>query len=176
MKVISLNCPNCGIDIKVNDNQNSCICPACGSSLMIDDGKFHIVDEARIKEIDFEKQKYEDGQKEAEKRKQRREKWKGKCKKWTIMEIVAFGIASIIGFIYQAFPQKALLYLAYPFAMVYAVGLLFGPIYLAITRPDADYESNNPPLIKSKWVFGLVLFIVGYLAATIAGRLLTIRF
>ena len=66
MKIVSMNCPHCGGTVKITDDQKSCICPFCDSALTIDDGKFHIVDEAKIKEIDFEQQKYQDEQQKEE--------------------------------------------------------------------------------------------------------------
>lgn len=176
MKIVSMNCPHCGGTVRITDDQNSCICPFCDSALTIDDGKFHIVDEAKIKEIDFEQQKYQDEQQKEEKRKERREAWRKKCKQWVLIEFAAFFIASIIGFIYGAVSSNVLLYLAMPFASVYALGIIAGPIYLAITRPDADYEKNNPPFIKSKLLFCIVLIVVGNIVASVIGALLRIRF
>lgn len=176
MKIVSMNCPHCGGTVKITDDQKSCICPFCDSALTIDDGKFHIVDEAKIKEIDFEQQKYQDEQQKEEKRKERREAWRKKCKQWVLIELASYFIASIIGFIYEAFSSKVFLYLAMPFASIYAIGMFVGPIYLAITRPDVDYEKNNPPFIKNKLLFCILLIFVGYILASVFGALLSIRF
>jgi hypothetical protein len=91
-----MNCPHCGGTVKITDDQKSCICPFCDSALTIDDGKFHIVDEAKIKEIDFEQQKYQDEQQKEVKRKERREAWRKKCKQWVLIELASYFIASII--------------------------------------------------------------------------------
>ena len=92
------------------------------------------------------------------------------------IELASYFVASIIGFIYEAFSSKVFLYLAMPFATIYAIGMFVGPIYLAITRPDVDYEKNNPPFIKNKLLFCILLVFVGYLLASVFGALLSIRF
>ena len=169
MKVVNLRCPNCGTDIKVTENQNSCICPSCESSLMIDDGKFHIVDEAKIKEIAFEKQKYEDERQNAVERKERREAWRKKVKLWTLMEFAT----SVIGYFFWFVSKKTSFHLfeniGYAIIVVCLIGMFAGPIYLSITRPDVDYEANNPPLIKSKVLFGLLLFFIAFMMTKIVG-------
>lgn len=172
MKIVSMNCPNCGGTVKITDDQNSCICPYCDSALTIDDGKFHIVDEAKIKEIEFEKQKYQDELLKEEKRKERRELWLKKCKQWVLIEIASLLIGRLIISIYYAKSLNLFRYLAVPFITIFVVGFLGGPIYLAITRPDADYGKNNPPFIKSKWLFCIVLIFVEFVVFSVIGQLL----
>ena len=168
MKIVSMKCPNCGGTVKITDNQNACICPYCDSALTIDDGKFHIVDEAKIKEIEFEKQKYQDRQKKEGERKERREAWRKKCRQWVLIELVLFLITFILAFIFRRYFSYILLYIGMSTFVLYGIGVIAGPIYLAITRPDVDYDKDNPPAIKSKWWFGIVLFFAAYFITAIA--------
>lgn len=172
MKIVSMNCPNCGGTVKITDDQNSCICPYCDSALTIDDGKFHIVDEAKIKEIEFEKQKYQDELLREEKRKERRESWKKKLKQWVLIEMASFFIVRLINSISHAKSLNILRYMAVPFIMIFVVGFLGGPVYLAFIRPDVDYERNNPPYIKSKLLFCIVLMLIEFFVFSVIGRLL----
>ena len=172
MKIVSMNCPNCGGAVKITDDQNSCICPFCDSALTIDDGKVHIVDEAKIKEIEFEQQKYQNGLKKEEKRKERRESWMKKCMQWVLIEITSFFIVRLLNFISYAKSLSMLRYIAVPFITIFVVGFLGGPVYLASTRPDVDYEKNNPPFIKSKFLFCIVLILVEFFVLSVVGGLL----
>ena len=170
MKVISQNCPNCGGQVKVTDNQNSCICPYCDSALFIDDGKLHIVDDAKVMEISFEQQKYQDEQQNKIERKQRREAWKKKCKNWVLIElailsitVIAVLIIGLLSLINKTFLDYALK-IAVPFLLAFIIGLLVGPIYISITRPDAAYEPDEPPLIKNKVLFCIAIYLAEYVA------------
>lgn len=161
MKIVSMNCPHCGGTVKITADQNSCICPYCDSALTIDDGKFHIVDEAKIMEIELEKQKYQHELLKEEGRKERREAWRKKCRQWVLIEIVLFLIACIVRFALGAYSSNVLLYIGLISLGGCFLGIVAGPIYLAITRPDADYEKNNPPLIKNKLLFCIALMFAG---------------
>lgn len=173
MKIISMNCPHCGGTVKITDVQNSCICPYCDSALTIDDGKFHIVDEAKIKEIELEMQKYQHELIKEEGRKERREAWRKKCRQWVLIEIVFFFIGSVIRFIYRAFSLNILLNMGVASFMICFMGVIAGPIYLAITRPDVDYEKSNPPIIKNKLLFCIALMFAGIFVAEFAFLLVT---
>ena len=159
MTIINMECPNCGGRIKVNGNQNSCICPFCDSQLTIDDGKFHIVDEAKIMEIQFEQQKYLDAKQKEIDRKNRQDAWRHKFRFWCLMQPVLLLITYVFGYIYRNFSFKLFQYIALIGLSVYLGIIFIGPVYLAITRPDADYEINSPPLIKNKLLFWLIVFL-----------------
>lgn len=180
MKVISQHCPNCGGQIKITNNQNSCICPFCDSALYIDDGNFHIVDDAKIMEISFEQQKYQDEQQKKLERKDRREAWKKKCKYWVLIELAIFGsafivilIMTLLSIINQELVKYAFTVIL-PFMIAFAIGLLVGPVYLTITRPDAAYEPDEPPMIKNKILFCIAIYFAEYIAYALANGVLTI--
>ena len=64
MKVLEIHCPNCGGNIKLDDNskRNHCFCLYCGQQIILDDEVKRTEhteitrDEARIKEADVEAQ------------------------------------------------------------------------------------------------------------------------
>jgi uncharacterized Zn finger protein (UPF0148 family) len=39
MKVIPLNCPNCGAPLVLPDGKNSCFCSNCGSKVFVENGE-----------------------------------------------------------------------------------------------------------------------------------------
>lgn len=165
MKIVSMNCPNCGGTVKITDDQRSCICPFCDSVLSIDDGKIHIVDEAKIKEIEFEQQKYQDELQKEEKRKERRELWKKKCKLWVLIEFVLpFFITFVVKLSHRFFSSKILIDMGSTGICICYFGMIAGSIYLGIVRPDDDYEQNKPPLIKSKILLCVALVLAGAFA------------
>ena len=166
MKIISMNCPHCGGTVKITDVQNSCICPYCDSALTIDDGKFHIVDEAKIMELQFEQQKYLDAKQKEIDRKNRLDAWRQKFRFWCLMQPACLFISYVIGYFNRNFSFKLFQYIALIGLSVYLGIIFIGPVYLAITRPDADYEINNPPLIKNKLLFWLIVFLSSFFLNT----------
>ena len=51
MKLIEAKCYNCGASIQVEEDRKICFCSYCGTRYMVDDGTIHIIDEAKIREV-----------------------------------------------------------------------------------------------------------------------------
>lgn len=68
MKIISLNCPKCGgklDDIKIADGKSDLFCNYCGNHILLENENHQVfehrtVDEARIRELELELEKYRD--------------------------------------------------------------------------------------------------------------------
>ena len=80
----------------------------------------------------------------------------------------------VLNFISHAKSLNILRYMAVPFIMIFVVGFLGGPVYLAFIRPDVDYERNNPPYIKNKLLFCIVLMLIEFFVFSVIGRLLNV--
>lgn len=54
MKLQTLECPNCGGSIHVEEGRSTCFCTYCGKQIAVDDGTVHIryTDDARIREAE----------------------------------------------------------------------------------------------------------------------------
>jgi predicted amidophosphoribosyltransferase len=42
MKILTLNCPNCGAPFSPPTEKNSCFCANCGTKMIIDDGQVFV--------------------------------------------------------------------------------------------------------------------------------------
>lgn len=68
MKIVSLNCPECGgklDDIKIADGKKDLFCNFCGNHIFLENENYQVfehrtIDEARIRELDLEAEKYRD--------------------------------------------------------------------------------------------------------------------
>ncbi len=75
MKIVSLNCPNCGANFRmeVNANRKTCFCGACGTQIHLDDEvkrtEYKTVSEntADVKNVELKRIKYETACKQYEK-------------------------------------------------------------------------------------------------------------
>lgn len=104
MKTVSLKCENCGATLEVDDNRESCFCLYCGSKILIpkDETVHRIVDEARLKEIEYLQNRLEYLQnKEAQDKQdaQSKRKANGKAKlillaAWLVVVIALFILSS----------------------------------------------------------------------------------
>ena len=59
MKLISLRCPECGANLNIKDGREECFCEYCGTKIKINDDTVHTyktVDEAKIREVEAEKE------------------------------------------------------------------------------------------------------------------------
>lgn len=58
MHINQIKCPNCNANLQVPDNQNRMFCTYCGTQIQLDDGATVIryVDEARIREIEYQRE------------------------------------------------------------------------------------------------------------------------
>lgn len=58
VKMIAVQCPQCGADLDIEEGRKTCFCTYCGAKIMIDDGSktytYRKVDEARIKEAEVD--------------------------------------------------------------------------------------------------------------------------
>ncbi|MEE8808561.1 MAG: DUF6591 domain-containing protein [Lactimicrobium sp.] len=91
MKFIKMECPYCGARLDVEEGKKSVVCQYCGKEVMVDDEKKEnvvtIKDEAKIKDADLLKEKYEN---------ERRDKEKEEKKKFTRTKGGKFLIVLII--------------------------------------------------------------------------------
>lgn len=59
MKLISLKCPECKVDLNIEEGRKICYCQYCGTKILIDDNSstrtYRKIDEARIKEAEVDK-------------------------------------------------------------------------------------------------------------------------
>lgn len=55
MKTVSLKCQDCGASLDVDEKREFCFCTFCGSKIMIEKEEIvhRIVDEARLKELEY---------------------------------------------------------------------------------------------------------------------------
>ena len=107
MNLNQIQCPNCNANLQVPDNQNRMFCTYCGTQIQLDDGATVIryIDEARIREIEYqrelrqheedERRRIEQERLQAEENnKNARKKW---YKIWGISELVLFLLFFICG-------------------------------------------------------------------------------
>ena len=107
MNLNRIQCPNCNANLQVPDNQNRMFCTYCGTQIQLDDGATVIryIDEARIREIEYqrelrqheedERRRIEQERLQAEENnKNARKKW---YKIWGISELVLFLLFFICG-------------------------------------------------------------------------------
>lgn len=66
MKILTLNCPNCGASFDLPEGKTSCFCQNCGTKMLIDDGQIYININQKtenvsriVNEAEIEKQKAE---------------------------------------------------------------------------------------------------------------------
>ncbi|MBR6229492.1 MAG: hypothetical protein IKQ97_07125 [Eubacterium sp.] len=76
MEKMSITCNNCGSVLHIETGRNTFFCEFCGAKIIIDDGVkrsehiIHKVDEARLEELRFKKEKYERDLKEKERQRE----------------------------------------------------------------------------------------------------------
>ena len=113
MNLNQIQCPNCNANLQVPDNQNRMFCTYCGTQIQLDDGATVIryIDEARIREIEYQRelrQHEEDERRRIEQeRLQAEENNKNARKKWWKF----FWISELIFLIFCFVLRLVLLYM-----------------------------------------------------------------
>lgn len=98
MKIVKLNCDNCGASLEANKELKTIFCNYCGAEFLIDDGSinhtYRKVDEARIKEAEIS-EKIRLKELEMEERKREKEE---KSKRTKIIASIILAIVGILFF------------------------------------------------------------------------------
>lgn len=157
MKIKSLNCPNCNYSIDLPKKSGPVECPACGSVLQYDDGKIHVVDEAELARIEFQREQLKRMEATATANKEAIKNWHKKA-------CIAYGAFFVYMLLMRLLNKVAYGVLDSPVGMVFgiiAIALFIGGIlYIVITRPDDCYIPPKKPFIQSKILFGIAMFFV----------------
>ena len=103
MKLIKMECPYCGGELRAQDNETVIPCPYCGMSVAVDqeiersEKVVKIHDEAKIREAELKNRQYEEEQRRREEEKFERFK-RGKAGKFTIIFMIFCVLAMMAAF------------------------------------------------------------------------------
>ena len=96
MKIISLKCPDCGASLHIEEGHKMVYCAYCGSRFFMDDENrtytINIRDEAEIKRVEMERQRYID---EREDKERSTREFRKKQRRWFISLILVVIIEAI---------------------------------------------------------------------------------
>ena len=141
MKTIAVKCPNCGADLSLEEGRTNYFCQYCGAPIHLDDESTkiritqHYVDEAEVRRVELEKQKYEDIRKNEIDLKQKKEEWNQMLKYY----LVALAGSFFLVFIFGSGPG----FLSTLVTGLCSVILLFGGVGLFILRPKSGEKTTR---------------------------------
>ncbi|MDO4519167.1 MAG: TM2 domain-containing protein [Eubacteriales bacterium] len=149
-----LECPSCGAPVKYKEGDSVAICEYCGSKAALDTHRtIHIVDEARIKEIELQRDIMRQEQKTVESKKTER-------KKFNRMRAMLIA-AGLVGFAAKSISPI--------FTIMYLGAIFCGVIVLPPMNPDKEklmakiYERGAFVSHKSRAVAFCLCFFLGWL-------------
>lgn len=130
IKLVTLNCPNCGAPIDIPENAKFGYCEFCSSQLRYDDGsrEYRVVDQSEIERILIEKDNREHTEQLREERIEHQTKSRLSTQKWLIIVIVAHAIFALLVPAISMFKSVIS-------AILVIAGWVFLPIVLAILKP-----------------------------------------
>ena len=130
IKLISLNCPNCGAVISIPENSKFGYCEFCSSQLRYDDGtrEYSVVDKSEIERILLEKDKKEHVARVREDKEEHKTKSLLSVQKWWMIVLVCHGIFMLLS------PTIWLLKSVIAAILIIACWVIM-PIVLAILKP-----------------------------------------
>ncbi|MBR4446091.1 MAG: TM2 domain-containing protein [Solobacterium sp.] len=135
MKLIKMTCPSCGANLELQTDNAVAFCQYCGAKLMLDDESVNVnitnrfVDEAQIKALDLEKQRFETEQEKYKDYLEKENEWKKILYMW-------LGASAATFFFYTLFQNVPIIS-----TIMQALGgvvLFFGGIGVLIIKPKKD--------------------------------------
>ena len=94
MNLIPLTCPNCGANLKIEEDRDFCFCSYCGSKILLDDNTItiqnRIIDEAKIRRVEQDRKRFESQERAEQERQQAKQTWKKILIGWLIGLAVLF--------------------------------------------------------------------------------------
>ncbi len=157
MEIKPIVCPNCGAKIEIGSEAKQCFCSFCGSQMIIDDGTrtVRIIDEAKLKEVDLKRDKFEYKKEQENNQKEIRKK---RIKRWRISVIVSLTtlfLFSIISNFWSPIDYDSLIFIILLLAFLL-------PAILSTFRPDKSYEDDSPPIPRQKTALFLLLWGIAF--------------
>ena len=162
MNLNQIQCPNCNANLQVPDNQNRMFCTYCGTQIQLDDGATVIryIDEARIREIEYQRElrQHEENERRRieqerlqaeENNKNARKKW---YKIWGISELVLFLLFFICGILFE-------------YAVVYSIPLscismIYSIVIMGIYPKSAFNYTNSKVTIIGVAILNVIICII----------------
>lgn len=141
MRTIAVKCPNCSAALNLEEGRTSYFCQYCGTPVILDDESVRInitnriVDEAQVKAVDLEKQKFEQRQVNYESFQEKEAEWK----KILLLWLGAIGISFFLYFIFQNVS-----FLAFLAEGLFGVILIFGGIGVWSLKPKNVSDPSAP--------------------------------
>ena len=168
MKIVPLKCPTCNATLNIENGHKIIYCSYCGSQLYVDDENrtftVHIHDEAELKRLEYEKQRYE-AEVDAKERplreyKKNLKRWRKACAIIILLESILIGL----GFVFSSKMED--------FFGMWIGLLMIGAAIVAFIRPHVP--DNSRSRIKEVIVSFLLMCFGGEIISLLFGALCSV--
>lgn len=159
MELVALKCPKCGGELEVHEGQKRTFCKYCGSQILLDDGNriINVIDEARIKEVQLNKEVSDFEQKLRDEEASGRYKDASHRQGWLIFVIIMHVVFALLF-------SAAVLYKSVIAIIISICVWIAVPIILAITKPRNAGGWGKIKLAVTYYItFTAIFFAIGKL-------------
>ena len=155
IRLITLNCPNCGAPISIPENSKFGYCEFCSSQLGYDDGsrEYRVVDQSEIERILIEKDNRAHAEQVREDRIEHQTKSRLSTQKWLIIVIIAHAIFAMLVPAISVFKSVVS-------AILVISGWVVLPIVLAILKPRNARGSKIGMFFLFIATFAVIFYLV----------------